>query len=225
MEIVVKKTNKIFPYRNNPRKNNSAVSSVMESIRQCGYIAPIIIDENGVILAGHTRYKAIKKLGWTECECIVKTGLSEDQKKKYRLLDNKTNELATWDFEMLADELDGLDFGNLDLDWGVEIEKSKEATEDDYEVCVPEQPKAKQGQIYQLGRHRLMCGDSTKEEAYAYMKIRECKHLLYKDQVRMLKGQIKAGDPEGAIKGLSSIIQKRRESHGKTQKRNRSNAV
>lgn len=164
MEIVVKKTNKIFPYPNNPRKNNSAVSSVMESIRQCGYVAPIIIDENGVILAGHTRYKAIKKLGWTECECVVKTGLSEDQKKKYRLLDNKTNELATWDFEMLADELDGLDFGNLDLDWGVEIEKSKEATEDDYEVCVPEQPKAKQGQIYQLGRHRLMCGDSTKQE-------------------------------------------------------------
>lgn len=63
------------------------------------------------------------------------------------------------------------------------------------------------------------------EEACAYMKIRECKHLLYKDQVRMLKGQIKAGDPEGAIKGLSSIIQKRRGSHGKTQKRNRSNAV
>ena len=63
MEIVVKKTNEIFPYPNNPRKNNSAVSSVMESIRQCGYIAPIIIDENGVILAGHTRYKAIKKLG------------------------------------------------------------------------------------------------------------------------------------------------------------------
>ena len=63
------------------------------------------------------------------------------------------------------------------------------------------------------------------EEAYAYMRIRECKHLLYKDQVRMLKGQIKAGDPEGAIKGLSSIIQKGRGRHGKTQKRNRSETI
>ena len=161
MKIVVKKTNEIFPYPNNPRKNNNAVSSVMESIRQCGYVAPIIIDENGVILAGHTRYKAIEKLGWTECECVVKTGLSEDQKKKYRLLDNKTNELADWDFDLLAEELSGLDLSAFDFEWGLRDELNDSVVEDDYEPVIPGEPKSKLGDVYQLGDHRLMCGDST----------------------------------------------------------------
>jgi DNA-binding PadR family transcriptional regulator len=118
MEIVVKKLKEIHPYPKNPRKNAAAVDAVIESINQCGYIAPIIVDEDGVILAGHTRYKALKKLGKKEIEVIVREGLTEEQKRKYRLLDNKTNELADWDFELLAGELDGLDFGELDLDWG-----------------------------------------------------------------------------------------------------------
>lgn len=105
----------IAPYPNNPRRNDNAVESVAESIKQCGYIAPIIVDEDGVILAGHTRYKALQKLGRTECEVVVKEGLSEEQKRKYRLLDNKTGELAGWDFEKLETELDGLDFGDFDF--------------------------------------------------------------------------------------------------------------
>ena len=109
----------IRPYPNNPRKNDGAVDAVAESIEQCGYIAPIIVDEDGVILAGHTRYKALKKLGYTEVDCVVKTGLTEEQKRKYRLLDNKTGELAEWDVDLLEMELDGLDFGSLDLDWGI----------------------------------------------------------------------------------------------------------
>ena len=129
MQIVVKRLGDIKPYANNPRNNDSAVNAVMESIKQCEYIAPIIIDEDGVILAGHTRYKALKRLGWTEAECLVKEGLTEEQKRKYRLLDNKTNELASWDFELLETELDGLDFGDLDLDWGVDIEEIDDAPE------------------------------------------------------------------------------------------------
>ena len=161
MNIVNKLLSDICPYKNNPRKNDPAVNAVVESIRQCGYIAPIIVDEDNVILAGHTRWKALKKLGRTECECVVKAGLTEEQKKKYRLLDNKTNELADWDFDMLADELEGLDFGDLQLDWGVG-QKEPEVVEDNYDPVIPEEPKSKLGQIYQLGRHRLMCGDSTK---------------------------------------------------------------
>lgn len=160
MELKTIPISDIKPYKNNPRKNDKAVDAVAESIKQCTYVAPIIVDENNVILAGHTRWKAMKKLGRTECECIVKDGLTEDQKKKYRLLDNKTNELADWDFDLLADELDGLDFGNLELDWGIDDEEEKEVVEDDYEVEVPEEPKAKLGQIYPLGQHRLMCGNS-----------------------------------------------------------------
>lgn len=109
----------IRPYSNNPRKNDGAVDAVAESIRQCGYVAPIVVDENMTILAGHTRYKALKKLGYAEAQVIIKTGLRDEQKRKYRLLDNKTNELAEWDFDLLRDELDGLDFGNIDLDWGI----------------------------------------------------------------------------------------------------------
>lgn len=119
MEIVTRNLKDIHPYERNPRKNDGAVDAVAESIKQCGYIAPIIIDEDGVILAGHTRYKALQKLGRTECEVVVKEGLSEEQKRKYRLLDNKTNELADWDYDLLTEELGGLDFGNLDLSWGL----------------------------------------------------------------------------------------------------------
>ena len=120
MQLVTRLLKDIHPYPNNPRKNAGAVEAVAESIRQCGYVAPIIVDEEGVILAGHTRYKALQKVGYTEAQVIVKEGLTEEQKKKYRLLDNKTNELAGWDFDLLADELEGLDFGDLDLDWGLD---------------------------------------------------------------------------------------------------------
>lgn len=95
------------------------MDAVAESIRQCGYIAPIIVDEDGAILAGHTRYKALKKLGRDWAEVIVKDGLTEEQKKKYRLLDNKTGELASWDLDLLSNEIEGLDFDGLSLGWDV----------------------------------------------------------------------------------------------------------
>lgn len=165
MEIVKKKIKDIHPYENNPRKNDSAVDAVVESIKQCGYIAPIIVDENGTILAGHTRYKALRKLRMSECDVAVASGLSEEQKRKYRLLDNKTNELAEWDFGLLKGELSDLDFGDLDIDWGVpESNDQFDVSEDDYDVEPPKEPKSKIGQVYKLGRHRLMCGDSTSSD-------------------------------------------------------------
>ena len=111
----------VYPYLNNPRKNDDAVQAVAESIRQCGYIAPIIVDEDHVILAGHTRYKALQLLGYDKIQIAVAQDMSEEQKKKYRLLDNKLSELSKWDFDLLAEEIDGLDFGDLDLNWGIEI--------------------------------------------------------------------------------------------------------
>lgn len=117
MQLVTKKLSEIHPYERNPRRNDPAVASVVESIQQCTYVAPIVVDEDGVILAGHTRYQALKKLKRNETEVIVKAGLTEEQKRKYRLLDNKTAELADWDLDLLAGELEGLDFGDLALDW------------------------------------------------------------------------------------------------------------
>ena len=115
MKYVKKKLSDIKPYENNPRINDEAVEDVMESIRQCSYIAPIIIDENGVILAGHTRYKALNRLGYKDCEVIVVDGLTEEQKKKYRLYDNKTGELSTWDQKKLNEELFEVDFCGYDF--------------------------------------------------------------------------------------------------------------
>ena len=105
----------IEPYKNNPRKNDEAVNAVAESIRQCSYIAPIIVDENYVIIAGHTRYKALMALGMDNAECLICDGLTEEQKKKYRFLDNKTGEKAAWDLMKLEVELEGLDLEGFDF--------------------------------------------------------------------------------------------------------------
>ena len=180
MDIVKMRMEDIHPYQNNPRKNNQAVEAVAESIRQCGYVAPIIVDEDNVILAGHTRYKALKQLCYTEAEVVVKAGLSEEQKRKYRLLDNKTNELAEWDYDLLEEELDGLDFGDLQLDWGVG-QKEPEVVEDNYTPEPPEEPKSKLGQVYQLGRHRLMCGDSTNPDDVEKLMNGELADMLLTD--------------------------------------------
>ena len=115
MRLETLKTGDIVPYRNNPRKNDGAVAAVVESIRQCSYIAPIIVDEDHVIIAGHTRYKALKAMGYEEIQCLICEGLTEEQKKKYRFLDNKTGEKATWDLMKLEVELEGLDLEGFDF--------------------------------------------------------------------------------------------------------------
>ena len=141
MEVVNIKLRDLKPYENNPRKNDQAVDAVAESIKQCGYIAPIIVDEDNVILAGHTRYKALKKLGRKDAECIVKAGLTEEQKRKYRLLDNKTNEFAEWDLDLLADELEGLDFDDFDFKFEEKEESFNEDVLSELFTDAPEKEK------------------------------------------------------------------------------------
>lgn len=119
----------IVPYENNPRQNDGAVEAVAESIKQCGYISPIVVDEDNVILCGHTRLKALKQLGKTEAEIMKVEGLTEEQKKKYRLLDNKTNEFADWDFDLLAGELEDIDFDGFDFGFDVEEDTQTERTD------------------------------------------------------------------------------------------------
>lgn len=139
----------VFPYENNPRKNDDAVNAVAESIKQCSYITPIIVDENHIILAGHTRYKALKALKYEEITCLVCDGLTEEQKKKYRFLDNKTGEKATWDLMKLEVELEGVDLEGFDFfgmaeDFTVETDaerKTNGSTEFDTEVFGDEEFK------------------------------------------------------------------------------------
>lgn len=105
MDIVQKGLGEISPYENNPRVNDEAVDAVAASIKEFGFKVPIVIDGSGVIVAGHTRYRAAKKLGMEAVPCIVADDLSEEQIRAFRLADNKTAELASWDEERLAQEL------------------------------------------------------------------------------------------------------------------------
>jgi ParB-like chromosome segregation protein Spo0J len=109
MDIIEMKLNDLHPYENNPRYNDDAVEAVASSIKQFGFKVPIIIDKNNVIVTGHTRYKASKKLGLKKVPCIRADDLTEDQVKAFRLADNKVGELASWDMEKLGVELDGIE--------------------------------------------------------------------------------------------------------------------
>lgn len=131
MEIVKLKLSQIKQYEKNPRRNDQAVDAVVASIEQCGYCSPILVDENNVILAGHTRYKALQKLGWKEAEVVVRDGLTDEQKRKYRLLDNKTNEFASWDFDLLSEEIEGVDFEGFDFGFDMIDFNSVESSEDE----------------------------------------------------------------------------------------------
>lgn len=134
MELVTRKLREIHPYPNNPRKNDKSVDAVAESIAQCGYCAPIVIDEDDVILAGHTRYRALKKLGWKECDVCVAAGLTDEQKRKYRILDNRTNELSVWDFDKLDLELPTLDFGGFDFGFGGLKKRKRHKTHEEWKI-------------------------------------------------------------------------------------------
>lgn len=116
MEIILKKIEDLKPYENNPRFNDDAVEYVANSIKEFGFKVPIIIDKNGVIVTGHTRYKASLELGLKEVPCIVADDLSEKQIKAFRLVDNKVGEKASWNLDLLGDEIKELDELDFDID-------------------------------------------------------------------------------------------------------------
>lgn len=109
MTVQEMRLDQIKPYKNNPRKNDEAVQAVANSIREFGFKQPIVVDADGVIIVGHTRYKAAQMLGLETVPVLVASDLDEEKAKAYRLADNKTNELAEWDFQLLSEELEGLD--------------------------------------------------------------------------------------------------------------------
>lgn len=153
----------VKPYANNPRNNKDAVDKVAASLKEFGFRQPIVVDKDMVVIAGHTRLQAAKKLKLKEVPVLIADDLTEEQVRAYRLADNKTAEFAQWDFDKLSEELDGIE--DIDMeDFGFdlsEFEEEPEVAEDDFDDTLPEEPVSKPGDIYQLGRHRLMCGDST----------------------------------------------------------------
>ena len=165
MNVQQVKIEKVKPYDKNPRKNKAAVDYVANSIKEFGFQQPIVVDKDMVVIAGHTRLKAAKKLKIKEVPVVIADNLTEEQVKAYRLADNKTAEKAEWDFDLLTDELlslQELDFDMEQFGFDFDFSEDEEAVEDDnWEADVPEEPISKRGDIWVLGRHRLMCGDST----------------------------------------------------------------
>ena len=157
MQVVEKKIAEIKPYEKNPRKNDNAVDAVASSISQFGFKVPVVIDKDNVIVCGHTRYKAAKKLGLEKVPCVVADDLTDEQIKAYRLADNKVSELADWDIDLLGEELDGI--FDIDMsDFGFDLSEDEDAqTERDdlsdkvgetYEVIVECVNEIEQEQIY-----------------------------------------------------------------------------
>lgn len=165
MQIIEKSIDELKPYEKNQRKNDKSVDKVAQSIDQFGFRVPVVIDKDNVIVCGHTRYKAAKKLHLASVPCVVADDLTDEQIKAYRLADNKVGEDSEWDIDLLQGELDDIiDIDMADFGFDLTAAENKVVEDDDFEMSVPEEPKSKLGDIYQLGRHRLMCGDSTNIE-------------------------------------------------------------
>lgn len=157
-EIKQKKSvdiNKLIPYVNNAKQHSeSQVTKIASSIREFGFLNPVLIDQEYNIIAGHGRVMAAKKLGLTEVPCVFVEGLTEAQRKAYILADNRLGELADWDMDLVKLELESLELDNFDIDLtGFDInEFLKPAEIQEVDVPdLPEVPKAKVGDIYELG--------------------------------------------------------------------------
>lgn len=163
------KIEKLIPYRNNARTHSDEqVEKIAKSMREFGFINPVLVDGKFNIIAGHGRVLGAKKLGMKEVPCLFIEDLTEEQKRAYIIADNRLAEDAGWDKEMLKIELEELQNLNFDIsltgfemddfDFGMD---ETEVIEDEFDETVPEEPKSKKGEIYKLGKHYLMCGDST----------------------------------------------------------------
>jgi site-specific DNA-methyltransferase (adenine-specific) len=175
MKIELLDPNELKPYDKNPRLNDEAVEAVANSIREFGFRSPIIVDNDRVIIAGHTRYKAALRLGLKEVPVLVADNLTPEQVRAYRIADNKTAEIAQWDYDLLPLELKELQDADFDLSLlgfdpdeldrllnGPEEDAlTAGETEPDAVPGIPETGDSMRGRIYRLGDHLLMCGDAT----------------------------------------------------------------
>jgi len=195
MNIVNMKIADIHPYEKNPRHNEGAVEAVARSIKEFGWQQPIVVDKDMVVIVGHTRLKAAEQLGLTEVPVVVADHLTPEQVQAYRIADNKTGEIAEWDYALLPMELKDLQNADFDLSvLGFDADELDELlnseteetitegeTEPDAVPEVPEEAASVPGTVYQLGKHRLLCGDATKAEDVARLMGEEKANLWLTD--------------------------------------------
>ena len=169
MEIINMKPGDLVPYENNPRDNDKAVKYVAESIKKFGFKVPIIVDQNNTVITGHTRLKAAIEIGLERVPVIIADDLTEDQVTAFRLADNKVAEQAKWNEALLIEELKKcgeFDMEALGFDLDI-LDTGADDLKEDEVPATPKTAKTKPGQIWKLGRHRLICGDSTDAETIA----------------------------------------------------------
>lgn len=197
-EIEMMKLSEIHPYAKNPRLNDDSVDAVANSIRDFGFRAPIIVDGAKTIIAGHTRYKAAKKLGLKTVPVIVAEDMTPEQVEAYRIADNSAGSASTWDLDLLSDILPDLEF---DMgDYGLDLDIISTYEDDQTEIIeddVPEPDFEKEstvrlGEVWQLGDHRLMCGDSTSIPTVATLMNGELAEMVFTDP----PWNVNYGDPE-----------------------------
>ena len=185
------------PYEKNTRKHTDYdVGEIAKSITECGFNDPIgVYGESLTIVEGHGRLLAAKKLGMKEVPCIRLDHMTDDQRRKYAILHNKTAELSAFDFDNLAIELEDLDFSNFDFTFGIEDEAEEtEIVEDEApEVDEDAEPITKLGDIWQLGRHRLMCGSSTDKDSILKLTENNPIYLIYTDPPYGMNAVSKSG--------------------------------
>jgi DNA modification methylase len=213
MEVRLFPIDQVRPYENNPRMNDDAVDAVANSIREFGWRVPIVCDVDMVIIAGHTRFKAAKKLGLQQVPVVVATDLSPEQVRAYRIADNKTAELAEWNYDLLPIELDALTEANYDLGLlGFDQEELarimgngiEEGLCDPDEVPLPPDKAVTQpGDLWILGNHRLLCGDSSKAEDVDRLLAGQPIHLVNTDPPYNVKVEPRSKNAIAA--GLSSF--------------------
>lgn len=181
MQITTMKITDIRPYEKNPRINDGAVEAVANSIREFGWRSPIVVDRNFVIVCGHTRYKAALSFGLEEVPVHVADNLTPEQIQAYRIADNKTAEIAEWNYELLPLELRELQGADFDLSLlGFDTDELDKLLNGDVEDAIadgetdpdavpeaPEEPASRRGEIYRLGSHLLMCGNATNADDVA----------------------------------------------------------
>ena len=213
MKVELRKLSEITPYEGNPRQNDAAVDAVVASIREFGFRQPIVVDTDGMIICGHTRYKAALKMGLETVPVHVAKDLTPEQIKAYRIADNKTADLADWDYDLLPIELADLQAADFDLDLiGFSADELAELldpgvkqglTDPDEVPEPPDEPTTKPGDLWALGDHRLLCGDSGSPEDIDRLLDGVTIHLVNTDPPYNVKVEPRSNNAIAA--GLSSF--------------------
>jgi DNA modification methylase len=213
MQVDMRAITSIQPYENNPRLNDAAVDAVAASIKEFGFRQPIVVDEEGVIIVGHTRYKAALKLGLEKLPVHVAVGLTPDQAKAYRLADNQTATMSAWDDDKLPLELMALQEAGFDLDLTgfsadelqrlLQSDTTEGLTDPDAIPEPPDEPITKPGDLWILGKHRLLCGDSSKAEDVDRLLDGTAVHLVNTDPPYNVRVEPRSNNAIAA--GLSSF--------------------